>query len=161
VSQNYPFTFALSAAVILLLAELPDPKSRVEAMAALDAEKWVEAEQQEIENLHNHNVYQLVPHKQSMRVLGTRFVYHQKFINGMYERHKARLVVQGYQKIPGVDYQESFTAVMRFESLRTLISLAALENLDIIQFDIKSAYLHGVIKEEVHIAQPPGHAEPG
>jgi Reverse transcriptase (RNA-dependent DNA polymerase) len=60
-----------------------------------------------------------------------------------------------------VDYGESFSPVMRLESLRTLLSLAAIRDLDIVQFDITSAYLHGTLKEELYVEQPDGYKLPG
>ena len=64
-------------------------------------------------------------------------------------------------KRPGIDYGESFLPVVRLESLRTILALAAIRDLDVIQFDITSAYLHGAFKEEVFMELPEGYVAPG
>ena len=139
------------------LSSLPDPRSVREAMAAPDADGWKDAMDREMENLRTHDVYEMVPRVPGMRTLRLRWVLHRKFKNGIFEKNKARLVARGNHQLPGVDYGESFSPVMRLESLRTLLSLAAIRDLDIVQFDITSAYLHGTLKEELFLEQPDGY----
>jgi hypothetical protein len=62
--------------------------------------------------------------------------FHGKFKNGVFDKNKAMLVARGNQQRPGIDYNECFPPVMRLESLRTLLAIAATRDLDIIQFDI-------------------------
>ena len=69
------------------------------------------------------------------------------FKNGIFEKNKARLVARGNHQRPVVDYNESFSSVMRLELLRTL-AVAAIRDFDI---NITSAYLHGALKEELYI----------
>ena len=92
-----------------------------------------------------------------MRTICLGWVLHCKFKNGAFDKNKARLVARGNRQRPGLDYDESFALVMRLESLWTLLALAASHDLDVIQFDITSAYLHRVLKEEVYIKQPEGY----
>jgi Reverse transcriptase (RNA-dependent DNA polymerase) len=132
-----------------------------EAMAAPDADGWKDAMDREIENLKAHDVYELVPHTSSMRTLKLGWVLHRKFKNGGFERDKGRLVARGNHQRPGIDYGESFSPVMRLESLHTILALAATRDLDVIQFDITSAYLHGTLEEEVYMEQPDGYITPG
>jgi Reverse transcriptase (RNA-dependent DNA polymerase) len=74
-------------------------------------------------------------------------------------KHKARLVARGFTQIPGIDYNEAYlyAPVMRLESFRILISIAALFDLDLRQFDVSAAYLHGEIDGEVYMDPPPGY----
>jgi len=116
---------------------------------------------QEMQNLKAHDVYELVPHKSNMHTLRMGWVLHRKFKNGVFEKNKGRLVARGNHQRPGIDYGESFLPVMCLESLRTILALAAIHDLDIIQFDITSAYLHGTLKEEVYMEQPEGYVAPG
>jgi hypothetical protein len=71
-------------------------------------------------------------------------------------RFKARLVAQGFSQKPGTDYSNdgTFAPVMRFETLHTLLALAAINNWKIRQFDIKGAYLHGILHETIYMRQP-------
>ena len=115
----------------------------------------------EMKNLESHDVYDLVPRAPGMRTLRLGWVLHRKFKNGTFEKNKARLVARGNHQRPGIDYGESFSPVMRLESLRTLLALAASRDFDIIQFDVTSAYLHGNLKEVLYMEQPDGYAAPG
>ena len=72
-----------------------------------------------------------------------------------------RLVAKGFTQIHGIDYDETFSPVARFESLRLLLALAALEDWEIHQMDVKSAFLHGLLDEEIYMEQPKGFITPG
>ena len=78
---------------------------------------------------------------------------------GNIDRYKARLVAQGYSQRPGVDYEETFSPVVRFESLRMIAALAAQTNLQLHQMDVKTAFLNGELKETVYMKQPEGYEE--
>ena len=127
----------------MLLSQLPDPRSLREALAAPDADDWRDAMDREMENLRAHDVYELVPRASGARTIRLGWVLHRKFKNGTFDKNKARLVARGNHQRPGIDYDESFARVIRLESLRTLLALAASNDLEIVQFDITSAYLHG------------------
>ena len=76
-------------------------------------------------------------------------------------RFRARVVAKGFTQIPDIDYDETFSPVARFESLRLLLALAALENWEIHQMDVKSAFLNGVLNEEIYMEQPQGFIAAG
>jgi hypothetical protein len=161
-SAEYPhITFSAGLPGGIHLSELPDPRNVREAMVTHDADGWKEAMNKEMENLKSHDVYELVPHVKGLRTLKLGWVLHRKFKNGVFDKNKARLVARGNQKCPSIDYNKSFSPVMRLESLHTLLALAAICNFDIIQFDIISAYLHGMLKEEIYMEQPDGYIVPG
>ena len=77
------------------------------------------------------------------------------------ERHKARLVAQGFSQKFGDEYDETFCPVVRFESVRTIIALAAQHGLKLHQMDVTTAFLNGELKEEIYMKQPEGFIAKG
>jgi hypothetical protein len=75
-------------------------------------------------------------------------------------RNKARLVAQGFSQVEGLDFMETFTPVAHLEAIRILLAFAAFKGFKLYQMDVKSAFLNGVIQEEVYVRQPPGFENP-
>jgi hypothetical protein len=71
-------------------------------------------------------------------------------------RNKARLVAKGYSQVVGLDFSETYAPVAKLESIRILLSYATYHGFKLYQMDVKSAFLNGLIKEEVYVEQPPG-----
>jgi len=76
--------------------------------------------------------------------------------NGFNIRNKARLVAQGFNQKECIDYEETFTPVARLEVIRMLLAFACYKDFKLFQMDVKSAFLNGLISEEVYVEQPPG-----
>ena len=75
--------------------------------------------------------------------------------------HKTRIVAKGFSQIEGIDYKETFTPVTCLESVRAVLSLAASMDWKINQFDVKTAFLHGELTEDIYMEQPEGRKERG
>ena len=72
------------------------------------------------------------------------------------DRHKARLVAKGFSQVEGIDYTETFSLVAKMNSIRLVLSLVASFKWEVHQMDVKSAFLHGDLHEEIYMEQPPG-----
>lgn len=76
---------------------------------------------------------------------------------GEVEKHKARLVAKGYAQEYGVDYTEVYAPVARMDTVRMILAMAAQRGWNVFQLDVKSAFLHGELAEDVYVEQPRGY----
>ena len=76
-------------------------------------------------------------------------------------RYKARLIAKGYTQVQGIDYEETFSLVARYESIRYLLAHTALQDWEIKAMDVKLAYLHRVLNEEIYMEQLEGFIAKG
>ncbi|KAJ9543281.1 hypothetical protein OSB04_022988 [Centaurea solstitialis] len=76
-------------------------------------------------------------------------------------RYKARLVAKGFSQIPGIDFTDIFSPVVKHSSIRALLSIVALHDLELEQLDVKTAFLHGELEEEIYMDQPQGFVSVG
>ncbi|KAJ0913753.1 putative RNA-directed DNA polymerase [Helianthus annuus] len=135
-----------------------EPKSWKEA---LKDSAWVEAMQEELQQFQKLGVWKLVERPENYKKIGTRWVFKcKKDDRGVVIRNKARLVVQGFRQIEGIDYNEVYTPVARLEAIRIFLAYASFKGFKVYQMDVKSAFLHGVVEEEVYVEQPPGFEDP-
>ncbi|KAK2382486.1 putative mitochondrial protein [Trifolium repens] len=121
---------------------------------------WINAIQEELNQFKRNEAWDLVPRPDGVNIIGTKWVYRNKSDeNGVFTRNKARLVVQGYSQIEGVDFDETFAPVARLESIRLLLGVACILKFKLFQMDVKSAFLNGYLNEEVYVAQPKGFVD--
>ncbi|CAH9145935.1 unnamed protein product [Cuscuta epithymum] len=119
--------------------------------------KWREAMAEEFNALIDNHNWDLVPFNPRKNVVGSKWIYKTKFnSDGFVERYKARLVAQGFTQQAGVDFSETFSLVVKPTTVRIVLSLAISFNWAIRQLDVKNAFLHGNLTEEVYMRQPPG-----
>lgn len=118
---------------------------------------WQQAMKEEITAIEKNKTWTLCNLPSGKKSIGLKWVFKINFgANGDIQRNKARLVVKGYSQRPGVDFEETFASVARFETVRIFLALAAQQKWPVYQFDVKSAFLNGDLKEEVYVDQPQG-----
>ena len=141
---------------------LSEPTSMTEALASPERAKWMDAMDKEMDSLHMNDVWDLVKLPKDRKAVGSKWVFKLKVgPDGQVERHKARLVAQGFAQKQGLDYDETFSPVVRLESLRTVITLAVQNGMKMHQRDVTTAFLNGELQEEVYMKQPEGFAAEG
>ncbi|GJZ65357.1 retrovirus-related pol polyprotein from transposon TNT 1-94, partial [Tanacetum coccineum] len=145
-----------------LLTEEGEPSTLQEALNNPDASFWKEAMQEEIEALHKNKTWELVPLPGGRKPIGNKWVYKIKR-NGddQVERYRARLVVKGYAQKEGIDFNEIFSPVVRITTIRVVLAMCATYDLHLEQLDVKTAFLHGNLDEEIYMLQPEGFEQKG
>ena len=126
-------------------------------MSSPEKDKWLAASTEEFEGLTEMGVWKLVDCPANHKTIKCRWTYVMKS-DGCY---KARLVAKGYTQVQGIDYEETFSPVARYESIQYLLAHAALQDWEIEAMDVKLAYLHGVLEEEIYMKQPEGFVAQG
>ncbi|KAK0605571.1 hypothetical protein LWI29_028241 [Acer saccharum] len=145
-----------------LLTEDGEPLTFHEARNSSDASLWMTAMQEEIEALHKNKTWELVPLPHGRKAIGNRWVYKIKRDgNNQVERYRARLVVKGYAQKEGIDFNEIFSPVVRLTTVRVVLVMSAVFDLYLEQLDVKTAFLHGELEEEIYMLQPEGFVKEG
>nr|GEX59191.1 retrovirus-related Pol polyprotein from transposon TNT 1-94 [Tanacetum cinerariifolium] len=139
-----------------------EPTNYLEAISSPECDKWVVAMEREVESLHKNETWELVKLPKEKRVISCKWLFKVKDgISGVESnRYKARYVVRGFDQREGIDFNEVFSPVVRYTSIRVLLSIVALQDLDLEQLDVKTTFL-GHLEEEIYVEQPEGFKVPG
>jgi len=143
-------------------SEIPeaDPTTYRHAVNSSLKGEWTSAMNDEIIVLKMNNTFDVVNKPIGQNIVGCKSVFKtKKNADGTLERFRARAVPQGFSQAPGFDFEDSFAPVIRYESLRLLIAIWARNKWRLRQFDVKSAFLYGKLKEEVYLRPPPGFSD--
>ncbi|GKD22786.1 retrovirus-related pol polyprotein from transposon TNT 1-94 [Tanacetum coccineum] len=131
-----------------------EPKNVKEAMTD---PAWIESMQEELLQLKRLDVWVLVPPLDNIKPLTLKWLFKNKHDEeNTVIRNKTRLVVRGYHQEEGIDFEESFAPVARMEAIRIFLAYAAHKSFTVFQMDMKMAFLHGTLKEDVYVCQPEG-----
>ncbi|KAG8498600.1 hypothetical protein CXB51_004852 [Gossypium anomalum] len=135
-----------------------EPSNYSEAVSCEDSEKWMFAMQEEMESLYKNRTWDLVKLPKGKKVVPCKWVFKKKEgTPGVEEpRYKARLVAKGYSQIPGVDFTDVFSPVVKHSSIRALLGIVAMHDLELEQLDVKTVFLHGELEEDIYMQQPEG-----
>lgn len=125
---------------------------------ATQSKEWKMAMNQELKSIQKHNVWKLVNLPPGKVPLKCKWVFRiKKDSEGNIQRYKARLVTCGYSQKYGIDYNETFSPVAKFDSIRSILSIAAMKKMKLSQFDITTAFLYADLEEDIYMEQPPGY----
>ena len=142
--------------------DVEEPMTIEEALQGNNAKEWREAANSEYSALMENNTWELVELPKGRRAIGCKWVFRVKYDGkGEVERFKGRLVAQGFSQKYGIDYEETFSPVARFSSIRTILAYAAQNNMLVHQMDVITAFLNGDLKEDIYMKQPPGYIKAG
>nr|GEZ09224.1 retrovirus-related Pol polyprotein from transposon TNT 1-94 [Tanacetum cinerariifolium] len=131
-----------------------EPANVAEALKDAD---WVSAMKEELDQFARLKVWRLVPRPEGKSVIKTKWIFkNKKDESSLVIRNKARLVAVGYSQKEGIDYDETFAPVARIKSIRLFLAYAAHKDFTVFQMDVKTAFLNGILKEEVYVGQPSG-----
>ncbi|CAI5478595.1 unnamed protein product [Closterium sp. Yama58-4] len=130
--------------------EMPgEPATLKEALESDDAEEWKKAMESELKSIEENDAFELVELPEGRTAITSKWLF-------KIERYKSRLVAKGYQQKENVDYKELFAPMVKPTTLRTLLAGAAIKGWVVKQLDIVTAFLNGILEEEIFMAQPEG-----
>ena len=131
-------------------------------MSSLEAPYWNEAINNEVESILQNHTWELVDLPPGSKPLGYKWIFKKKMkADGSIDKYKAILVIKGYKQKEGLDYFDTYSPVTRISSIRMLIAITAIHNLEIHQMDVKTAFLNGDLDKEIYMEQPEGFIVPG
>lgn len=136
----------------------PVPQS---VRSALLDPNWRAAMTEDFEALQTNNTWSLVPRPSGVNVVTGKWIFrHKLHPNGSLDRYKARWVLWGFTQRTGIDYDETFSPVVKLATIRIVLTLALSQRWPIHQLDVKNAFLHGTLTEIVYCVPPFGFVDP-
>jgi hypothetical protein len=139
-----------------------EPQTVEEALNGEDAKKWEMPMQEEYDSLVVNKTWSLVPLPKGRKPISCKWVFKIKHgVDGEVEHYKARFVARGFTQTFGVDYNETFAPIANFVSIRYIFALAAIEDMEIHQMDVKTAFLNVDLEEEIYMEQLEGFTQEG
>ncbi|KAL3677349.1 hypothetical protein R1sor_027297 [Riccia sorocarpa] len=143
----------------VMTTELEEPTTYKEASKSA---VWRKAMNLEMEAIQRNNTWTLEPLPHGKKKISAKWVFKVKTdVHGLPITYKVRLVARGFEQREGFDYNETFAPVAKWNTLRTVVALAAKNDWELRHLDIKSAFLNGDLTEEVFMSQPEGFVQPG
>lgn len=128
------------------------PLNVSDALSRLDSDKWKQAIEAELASFEENDAWEVVEKPENATLVKCKWVFRKKFDSENNVRYKARLVAKGFTQKPGVDYDETFSPVVRHSTLRFLIALSVHLNLKTTHLDVTTAFLNGSLTETVFMA---------
>lgn len=141
--------------------DFEEPRTFKVAMQSSKSSDWMAAMEDELVSLDKNETWIFTEPPPYLDVIQCRWVYKLKRSGtGAMLRFKARQIVKGFTQRAGINYEETYSPVVKNDSLRTVLALSASMDLEIIQLDVKTVFLYGDLQEEFYMAQPVGLVKP-
>jgi len=122
--------------------------------------KWDNAMDEEMAALDANAIWELVALPKDKNAIGCKWVYKVKHnADGSVSRYKARLVAKGHAQTYGINYEETYSLVAKMTTIRAIIAMAVTKGWSLHQMDVNNVFLHGDLREEVYMEQPPGYVD--
>ena len=144
-------------AFVAITQDEDEPRNVTEALSGPNKENWTKAMEEEMESMRSNQVWELVDLPKERKAIGNNLVLKiKRKADGTIDIYKARLVAKGYTQHKGIDYEETFSPVVRFTSIRLILAIVASMDLELHQMDVKTAFLNGDLEEEIYMQKPVG-----
>ena len=131
------------------------PKSAQDAVLGTNKKEWASSMADEMMSLIDNKVFDIVRKPSNRKIVSCRWVYALKRNgSGDVYRFKSRLVAKGYSQTQGIDYDEVFAPVVRYDTLRFLMAYSARHDFELKHVDVKTAFLHGQLHEDIYMEVP-------
>lgn len=139
-----------------------EPSSYNEAVTCDDKSKWIAAMKDEMNSMYENRTWELVDLPEGSKGIGSKWTFKiKKDACGKIQRHKARLVAQGFSQKFGTDYDEVFAPVAKQTTFKILLAVASAEKMKVKHLDVKTAFLYGELEEPIYMKQPQGFVVEG
>ena len=141
-----------------MILEEGEPSSFQEASSSIQKKEWTAAMQTEMQSLKDNKTWELAKLPEGQQVVDSKWIYKLKdqSTGGGSKVYKARLVAKGFTQEKGVDYNEVFSPVAKYSTIRLLCVLVAMFGLLLDQMDVVTTFLYGILEEVIFMNQPLG-----
>ncbi|CAI7729091.1 unnamed protein product [Closterium sp. NIES-53] len=138
-------------------AAVPEPKTLAEVLSGPDAEKWKQSVKEEYDSLLENETWELCELPPGKKAISSKLIFRHKYgPDGALTHYKSRLVAKGFQQTKGKDFDKIFAPVGKGTTLQVSLAMAANRGWRVKQMDITTAFLNGIILEELYMLQPEG-----
>jgi hypothetical protein len=149
--------FQQASSLLAQVSENHDPETFAKASGHPD---WDTTLNEDYRSLMENDTWDIVPLPKGRKLVICKWVYRTKYASdGSVERHKHRLVSKGFSQVEGIYYNETFSPVAKMNSIRLVLSLASSHKWEVHQMDVKSAFLHEDLQEEIYMEKPLGYVQ--
>ena len=155
--RRAPIDFWKASANSVEFQDMFEPTTYEEALDCEESMHWQKAIDEEIKSMHLRKVFEPAILPKDKKAIGCKWVFKiKRRADGSIERYKARLVAKGFNQKYQIDYQETFSPVVKYVTIRLILGIASNMDWTIQQMDVKTAFLYGELQEQIFMQLPPG-----